>query len=205
MLNEVIGAVLQIAVFMLIPFIFYAIKYRKTTGFFDFIGLKKSTARANGLAVLACLIFVLPLLLLTHFDAEFRAIMLDPNSITGKFREMGFGLHSVSILLVIALFKTSFAEEVLFRGFIAKRLISVAGFVKGNLLQAFIFGILHTALFASITSNILFLIIIFIMPSVGAYVSVYLNEKLANGSIIPGWISHALANVTAYGLVGFVM
>ncbi|MEZ4990761.1 MAG: hypothetical protein R2824_10130 [Saprospiraceae bacterium] len=47
--------------------------------------------------------------------------------------------------------------------------------------------------------------LIFIIPSIGAYVSVYLNKKMADGSIIPGWISHALANVLAYGIVGFII
>jgi len=44
-----------------------------------------------------------------------------------------FGFHyqkSVLILLMIALLKTSFTEEILFRGFIAKRLVSVLGFQK---------------------------------------------------------------------------
>jgi uncharacterized protein len=121
--------------------------------------------------------------------------MFDPASITGKFKQMGFGVESSLILVVLALF----------RGFIAKRLISFIGYEKGNVLQAALFGAIHTVLFAFITSDIVFLLIIFIVPSIGAYVSVYLNEKIANGSIVPGWISHGLANILAYGLVGFVL
>jgi membrane protease YdiL (CAAX protease family) len=105
----------------------------------------------------------------------------------------------------MAIFKTSFSEEILFRGFIAKRLIGYLGYLKGNIIQAIIFGIIHAALFAFITSNIIFLIIIFVVPSIGAYVSVYLNEKMANGSIIPGWISHGLANILSYGIIGFLI
>jgi hypothetical protein len=40
---------------------------------------------------------------------------------------------------------------------------------------------------------------------IGAYVSVYLNEKMGDGSIIPGWISHGLANVISYSVVGFLI
>jgi len=205
MINEIIGAILQILIFTLIPFSVYLIRNKSAKGFFEYIGLKKSTKKANYLAIFACLLFATPMLILTLTNADFKGIMFEPNSITGKFRQMGFGIESLSILIVIALFKTSFAEEILFRGFIAKRLISVMGYQKGNILQAAIFGVIHTALFALVTSNIIFLIAIFIVPSIGAYVSTYLNEKIGNGSIIPGWISHGLANILAYSVVGFLI
>lgn len=205
MLNEIISAVLQILVFALIPFLVFVIQQKSTRGFFAYIGLKRSTAKANYLAALACLLFAGPILVLIWLSPEFREIMFDPTSITGKFRAMGFNAQSFVILMVIAVFKTSFSEELLFRGFIAKRFVHWLGFRTGNLLQASLFGVIHTLLFATITSYVPFLILIFVVPSIGAYVSVYLNEKVANGSIIPGWISHALANVLAYSIVGFVI
>lgn len=204
-INEIIGAVAQIIVFALIPFIVYLVTNKTTKGFFSYIGLKKSTKRANILAIAACLLFVIPPLLLTYVSDDFKEIMLAPSSVTGKFSQMDLGLNSAFLLLMIAIFKTAFAEEILFRGFIAKRLVSVLGYLRGNLLQAFIFGIIHTGLFALTTQNTLFLAVIFIVPSIGAFVSVYLNEKLANGSIIPGWISHGLANILSYGIVGFLI
>jgi membrane protease YdiL (CAAX protease family) len=203
--NETIGAVLQILVFTLIPFLVYLIKNKSAKGFLEYIGLKKSTRKANCLAVLACLLFATPMLILTATNADFKELMFEPTSITGKFRQMGFGIETLSILIVIAVFKTSFAEEILFRGFVAKRLISVMGYQKGNLVQAALFGVIHAALFALVTSNAVFLIVIFLLPSIGAYVSVFLNERIGNGSIIPGWISHGLANILSYGIVGFVI
>lgn len=205
MVNEVIGAVLQILVFAAIPFLVYVIRYRKVKGFLKYVGLKPSTKRANYLAVFASLLFAVPVLILILISDDIKTIMFDPESVTGKIREMGFGISSVFTLLMIALLKTSFAEELLFRGFLAKRLIAVLGYSKGNLIQAVLFGSIHTILFAMITSNAVFLMLIFMIPSLGAYVSVYLNEKVADGSIIPGWISHGLANVLAYVIVGFVI
>jgi membrane protease YdiL (CAAX protease family) len=205
MLNEITGAVLQIVAFTLIPFLVYLVQKKTAQGFLDYIGLKKSTKRANYLALFACLLFLLPMLILTFTHDEFNEIMFEPNSVTGKFRQMGFSAESVLILLIIAVFKTSLAEEILFRGFIAKRLIRITGYQKGNILQALIFGLLHTALFSMITNNYLFLFVIFAIPSLGAYVSTFLNEKIANGSIIPGWISHGLANVLAYSIFGFIL
>ncbi|MEZ4944747.1 MAG: CPBP family intramembrane glutamic endopeptidase [Cyclobacteriaceae bacterium] len=153
----------------------------------------------------ACLIFAAPPLLLTFTSPEFKAIMLDPNSVTGKFRQMDFSVVSITLLLVTAILKTAFAEEIFFRGFVAKRLISAAGFLKGNLIQATLFGLIHAGIFAMTTDNLLFLFIIYLAPAMGAYVSVYLNEKVGNGSITPGWISHSLANVLSYTIVGFVI
>ncbi len=205
MINESFGALLQIFVFALIPLLVYLIQKKTIKGFFEYIGLKKSTKKANFYAVLACFIIAIPMLLLTITNADFMRIMFEPTSITGKFRQMEFGFNSVILIVIIAVFKTSFSEELLFRGYIAKRCICLLGYKKGNLLQAFIFGIIHTILFVFITTNIFFLAVIFIIPSIGAYVSVYLNEKMANGSIFPGWISHALANILAYTIVGFVI
>lgn len=205
MINEIISAIAQILVFTLIPCIVYLIKKKTTKGFWAYIGLKKSTPKANMLAVATSLLFAGSLLLLAVFSTEFRELVHAPTSVTGKFKAMGFSTSAVIILLIMAVFKTALAEEILFRGFIAKRLISVAGYQKGNIIQAVLFGIIHTAIFALVTKNILFLVIIFIVPTIGSYVSVYLNEKVANGSIIPGWISHALGNILSYGIIGFVI
>ncbi len=107
--------------------------------------------------------------------------------------------------IIAATLKTSLSEEIFFRGFLAKRLISVTNFQIGNIVQAVVFGIIHTLLFMSITENIIFLIIIFVFPTVGAYLKTYINEKLGNGSIIPGWIAHGTANLISYSVILFVI
>ncbi|MDQ7916739.1 hypothetical protein RBU60_04060 [Mesonia sp. MT50] len=60
MLGEIIGAIVQILVFTLIPFLVYLVKKKTLKGFLDSIGLKKSNIKANLLAVLASLILVIP-------------------------------------------------------------------------------------------------------------------------------------------------
>ena len=131
--------------------------------------------------------------------------MFEPHSITGKFRQMGLSPESILLLLLIAILKTALSEEIFFRGFVAKRLIGLLGYQKGNVLQAALFGGIHAALFALTTSKAFFLAMIFLIPGLGAYVSAFLNERLAQGSIMPGWISHGLANVIAYSMFGFVL
>jgi len=205
MISEALSAILQIVVFTLIPFVVYLYKKRSTGGFLRYIGLKQSTRRANLLAVLVCLVISVPVLALTLSSPAFKEIMTDPASVTGKIRQLGFSANAVVIVIIAAVFKTSLAEEILFRGFIAKRLINVTSYQTGNILQAVLFGIIHTALFMIVTDNIYFLATIFFFPAIAAYIMVYLNEKVADGSIIPGWIAHGLGNLVAYSVVGFLV
>ena len=204
MIEMLINAIKQLLAFTLIPFLVYVIREKKVTGFFAYIGLKRSSKKANLYALLLMLVLASTVFLAIVIDEDFIDVLHDPSSVTGKLRMMGFGWDSVFTLLVIASLKTSLSEEIFFRGFVAKRLIAVTNFRKGNTIQALIFGAIHTLLFIPITDNILFLTVIFIIPTIGAYVKVYLNEKLANGSIIPGWISHATANFLAYSIIAFV-
>ena len=205
MVNTFISAFGQAIVFSLIPFIVYLISKKKAKGFFSYIGLKRSNAKANGLALLLMIAIATPILLIASADPDFRSALLDPSSVSGRIRAMGFGLESSIALLLIAVIKTGLSEEILFRGFVAKRLIAVTSFRMGNMIQAIIFGAIHTLLFLNLTDNLLFLVSSFVMPAIGAYIKVYLNEKMAGGSIVPGWIAHASSNLIAYSIIAFVL
>ena len=199
-IDHLINALGQLLVFTLIPFVVYLIRFKKVKGFFSYIGLKKSTRKANALAFLIVILLAAPMLTLAYFDSGFREVITGPTSMIGKFKDQGLQLSVLIILIIDAGIKTSLSEEILFRGFLAKRLISISGFQTGNILQAVIFGAVHALLFSLLTNNILYLTVIFIFPTVGAYFKTYLNEKLAGGSIIPGWIAHGVGNFTAYSL-----
>lgn len=205
LLTEIISAILQVAVFTLIPFVVYLIQKKSFKGFGKYIGFYSSPSNANLLAVFASLIIIVGAIGLIFVSEEIREIMYDPQSVTGKFRAMGFSAEAVVILLLIAWVKTATAEEILFRGFIGKRLMSWLGYSTGNVVQSIIFGLLHVVIFLFIKSNVLFLIFIFLMSGLAAYVMAYINEKKANGSIFPGIIAHALGNTVAYSVVGFLM
>ncbi len=205
MLNTFISAILQVLLFSSIPFVVFLIKRRSVKGFLNYLGLKKSNLKANLLALLVMLLLVVPLMLLILLSEEFKAIMMDPESVTGQIKEMGFGTEAIITILIAAVIKTSLSEEIFFRGFVAKRLIAVVGFRIGNIVQAIIFGMIHTLLFLTITDNVFFLVIIFIFPTIGAYFKTYINEEYANGSIVPGWIAHGSANIISYSVVPFVI
>jgi len=204
MINELISAILQILLFTSIPFFVYLIKTKSTKGFGEYIGLKKSSRKANLFALLIMILLVAPLLILVLANEEFKGVMTNSESVTGKIKQMGIGIEAVITILIAAILKTSLSEEIFFRGFLAKRLIAITNFQIGNIIQAIIFGIIHIFLFMSITENILFLVIIFVFPTVGAYLKTYINEKLGNGSIIPGWIAHGTENLVSYSFILFI-
>lgn len=206
LLNDTISAILQVLVFTLIPFIVYLIAHRKIKGFFEYIGLKATTRKALLLAVATSLIFVAGGISLVFINDEIRQVLTTPPTIQGKLREMGLTPVSITILLIIAWFKTSLSEEILFRGFIAKRLVDWLGFQAGNILQAAIFALIHVLLFWALSKvGIGFLIFIFLFSGIAGYIVEYVNEKYGEGSIIPGWIAHALGNTISYAVISFLI
>ncbi len=204
MINLFVSSLIQVALFTLIPFLVFVVKRKTVTGFMDYIGLKKATKKGIIYGILLSLLVAVPFLLYGLFNEAFYKILTDTKSVTGKIRTIESDALAMGTILVTALVKTSLSEEILFRGFLAKRLIAVTGFQMGNILQSLIFGIIHTLLFLQITEDIMFLLLIFLFPAIAAYCKAYINEKLSNGSIIPSWITHGTGNLIAYSVVAFL-
>jgi membrane protease YdiL (CAAX protease family) len=204
--NEFISTIIQIGLFTLIPFIFYKLRKEKSETFFKYIGLYKPPTKSLLYVAFVSLIFLFIGIGLTYIDEDFKQATLSPHSVTGKLRMLGLSGSTITILLMTALFKTSLAEEILFRGFIAKRLINSLGFKNGNILQALIFGLLHLLLFMFLTKATVFsLILILIFSSFAGWTIGYVKEKSANGSIVPGWLAHGLGNSISYFLIAFIL
>ena len=204
--SEIFSTILQIGFFTLIPFIFFLFRKDKSITFKQYIGLFKPTTKSIVYVLFVSLLFVAAGIGMTLIDSGIKQIVMTPPSITGKLRLMGLKTDTILILLIIALFKTSLAEEILFRGFIAKQLIKNFNFNVGNLLQAIIFGAIHLILFWALTkTTFLPLIFIFILTTFAGWTIGYIKEKYANGSIVPGWIAHGLGNVLSYMIIAFVL
>lgn len=206
MLNQVISAVLQVAVFTLIPFLVYIFRYKRIRGFGQYVGLVPSTRKAVLLSLLISVLFLAGALVMVLLHDGIRAVMTTPPSVTGNLREMGFSAGSLVNLLIIAWIKTAFAEELFFRGFVAGRLVERFGYARGNALQALIFGVIHAVLFLALTAaGGLFIVFIFCLSTLAGYCIGYIKEKVGNNSIIPGWIAHGLGNTVSYALIAFVL
>jgi len=96
----------------------------------------------------------------------------------------------------VAIVLLALAEEMFFRGFVASLLFRRLGFQKGNLLQAVIFLAPHTLLLLVSVS----LWPLLPLQLITGWVLGWLRER--SGSIGPGWLAHALANLLPAILFG---
>jgi uncharacterized protein len=201
--NAIISAILQVLVFTAIPFFVFLIRQRRARGFFDYIGLHKPERRTMLYATLLAAAFILPVLLLLSFSPGIREVVTGPNTVIGRLRSYGFSGVAVALLCIKALVQTSLSEEILFRGFVAKRLINWLGFTPGNLLQALLFGSVHLLIFLGQEFSLPIAAGIVLFSGLGGWISGYLNERVGNGSILPSWWMHGMPNAVTYGVLAF--
>jgi membrane protease YdiL (CAAX protease family) len=174
---------------------FYRLKHKKIAGFFNYMGIKKAPRKsilyALGFAFLStgCSLAVFSKL-------NLQSLILNPNTLAGVFQNSGFNLVWLARWIVFAWIGTALWEELLFRGFLAKRLINRLGFFSGNTIHALLFGLMHTAAYSVIlpeTSSTGY-IVLTIVPTLMAFAMAYFNEKMFNKSILPGYLIHAFVN-----------
>lgn len=189
--SELISSVLQVVLFSLIPFIWWLITARKKEDFFGWIGLKRINHNGKvAVTIISTLIAVLVYgLLTTFFINKFSGEVTSAGS-----SYAGMGLSYIPVAFVYGFIKTGLSEEILFRGFLLKRIKNKFGFVAGNLVQALAFGLVHGVPFGLATGNIGVTIILTILPGAFGFYMGYLNEKKCGSSIIPSYIIHALIN-----------
>lgn len=188
-INKLIGSVLEIILFGLIPFVWWVVTARKKENFFSWIGLKKTKALAKKNVIL-WIIAVIVLFTAVTFVSLFMLKGIE--AAASEFN--GLGIKALVPALVYAFLNTALPEEILFRGFLLKRFSAKFGFVKANILQCTIFGFMHGAMFFSMAGPLKALFIIVLTGTV-AYIIGFVNEKKADGSIIPSWIIHGTTNL----------
>lgn len=182
-----------------------ALRRRRIPGFWQDLGLVRPPLPAVVRAAVVAAVAVAVTLLV--FDTrELRPLVTGPNTTVATVRAAGGGLGALWTLVVIATVQTALAEEILFRGAIAKPLMASLGFWRGNAMQALLFGAVHVALYASVARQpmtALAWLAIGAVPTGLAGSFAWLNERVGGGSIVPGWVAHALANLGAIGTMGF--
>lgn len=187
LVNKIVSSIVQIILFTFIPFIWWLITARKKQKFTEWIGLKKTEGGKK--TVLSIVITSIAFLLLVAFILY---TVKDIETATSDFA--GLGVVAIPAIFVYAVFNTSFPEELLFRGFLLKRLEHKFGFGIANTVQAIIFGSIHGLTFLLIVGWIK-ATAIFAFTTAIAWLMGYINEQKANGSIIPSWLIHAISNI----------
>lgn len=189
LLSEILTAFLQVGIVLFLALVVRLAIDRTGVGFWAGVGLKRAPWKpvligATGGGLLAAALVLTP---------GVATMATGKNSIVG---EAGRGAYAV--LAIIALFKTSLSEEILFRGLIGKRLIAWLGFQWGNGIQAVLFGLMHLVLLLVPTMSTLAVMLAVAMTGTGGWLSGWLNERMGQGSILPSWAAHGTANLVAY-------
>lgn len=200
-----ISSFVQLGIALLIPAIWWAVTTKRRLEFATWIGLYVPTWKVGPLQrvsqkqlgiALACWVAV-SLASLRIASSVWGALA------TSRF--IGAGLLALVPILLYAFIQTGLAEELFFRGFLAKRLCASFGFSLGNAIQAIVFALLHLLLFINYLP-VLSLIAITVLSGINGWIMGWLNEQAAGGSVLPSWMLHSLANLlvalgTAFNLL----
>jgi len=203
--SELVSSVIQLLVFAFIPFVVYVAGRKTVKGFLRDLGFHPAERRSWQLMwiALAAVCVIHPVHYLIPGIPE---VMNSEASLNGKVRAAGFSVEMVLVVIVVSWIKTALAEEILFRGFLAKRLIRRWGFVAGNTVQAAVFGVIHGALLmllSEIPIPLPALAAVVLFPAAAGYVLGWIKEKQGNGSILPGFVAHGLGNNVTLLMVMF--
>ena len=196
-LSELIGAIFQLILFLIIPFIWWLISARKYNNFLNWIGIRKIHHEGKWLiTILITLGVVFVYGLLTTI-----LITMYSDGITAAGSNFaGMGILAIPAVLVYGFVRTGLSEELFFRGFLLKRISSKWGFAIGNTVQAILFGAVHGIPFGIATHKIFVTIMLTLLPGMLGWYQGWLNEKRCGESIIPSWLLHGTINAIVAGL-----
>ncbi len=186
--NKIISSMMQILILVLIPFVWWLITARNKESFISWIGLKKISGSSKKV-VISSIATTVGFLLLGYF---IQYLLQSVETAVSEFN--GLGIRAIPAIFIYAVFNTSFPEELLFRGFLLKRMRSQIGFLWANVMQALLFGLIHCMMFWNLAGKISAFIILAFTGLI-AWTMGYINEKMAGGSILPSWCIHAVSNL----------
>lgn len=196
-IEELIGALLQLVLFAFIPFIWWLVSAQKREVFLSWIGLKR--VQFTGKLRVTLLI---TLGAIACYGLLTKLVMASvPEGITTAGSNFaGMGIAALPAVFVYGFIRTGLSEEIIFRGFLLKRISGKWGFTAGNIIQALLFGALHGVPFGLATQSIWITLIMTLLPGAFGWFQGWLNEKRAGGSIIPSWLLHGIINTVVAAL-----
>ena len=173
-------------------FVWYILTQKRVKGFFKWLGIR--TAAAPPLNAMFCILVGFLAALFLPYMWLYRSGNLNYQGFTvDAFRQTGWSIETAAVILIWAIVQTSLSEEILFRGFLCKRLCHKLGEKTGNVVQALIFGMVHIT--ALPDKNIPALCVIVLLTGGIGYALGWLSLQKAQGSILYGWAIHAAVNI----------
>lgn len=205
--SSITTTIVNLIVFSLIPVIWWFFRHRKETGFFRWVGFYRPELKSKWWVLL-----VFAVLYYFFYNWDFTQLV-DPKTLeyiegsaaVSANAFAGIGAAAILPALIENFIANGVAEEILYRGFLCKRLCNKIGVVKGIVLQAVLFGLMHNALYvlAGLDVGLWYHTLMFVFTGTAALLLGWLNEKIFNGSIIPSILLHGAGNFIASMLVAF--
>lgn len=192
LMNQLLSALLQCFLLTAIPFIWYFLHSRKASGFFRWLGLKPAAAvpwKAVGVIFVG---FVLVTLLPYWYLYQTGSLTYSGFTVD-SYRQTGWSIETVLVILIWAVLQTSLSEEIFFRGFLCKRFCNIWGWKIGTAVQAVLFGAIHFP--AVWGKGVLPAVVVFLLTGGIGFALGWLSQRKAEGSILYGWGIHAAVNI----------
>ena len=206
-ISSITTTIINLIVFSILPIIWWFFRHRKEEGFFRWIGFFKPQLNSK-----LWVLFLFAIIYYFFYNFDFTQFVdsktltyIENSSSVSANAFAGIGAVAILPALIENFIANGVAEEILYRGFLCKRLCKKAGVVKGIILQAVLFGLMHNILYvlAGLDVGLWYHTLTFIFTGIGALLLGWLNEKIFNGSIIPSILLHGAGNFIASMLVAF--
>lgn len=198
MKDILISSAIQISLVLILVLFFYFITCRKKNGFFNWIGLflpkNKRWIISSIIVFIVSLVVMVGALILFQSLGYITSEIFYDKTISGQ----GLGISTVIIILVKAIVQTSMSEEILFRGLIGKRIANKFGYLAGNITQSILFCLPHGLPFVITRKEYILGITLIITTGIVGYLLFWLNEKKADGSLIPSILLHSIMNISSF-------
>lgn len=205
--SSITTAIVNLIVFSLIPFVWWLIRHRKETGFFQWLGFYRPRLKSKWwvLVIFAVLYYFFYNFDFTQLIDPATLEYVENSDAVSANAFAGIGAAATLPALIENFIANGVAEEILYRGFLCKRLCGKLGTVAGIVLQAVLFGLMHNILYilVGLDVGLWYHILTFVFTGMGALLLGWLNEKIYNGSIIPSIVLHGAGNFIATMLVAF--
>ena len=206
-MSSITTTIVNLVVFSLLPIIWWFFRHRKEENFFRWIGFFKPQLKSRWwvLLIFAILYYFFYNFDFTQFVSSETLEYIENSASVSSNVFAGIGMAAILPAFIENFIANGVAEEILYRGFLCKRLCIKIGLVKGIILQAVLFGLMHNILYilAGLDVGLWYHILTFIFTGMGALLLGWLNEKIFNGSIIPSILLHGAGNFIASMLVAF--
>lgn len=212
MTEAFVSSITQLSAVFLIGAFVYGMRWllrRDALSFRDFLGLNRPGAQLDRFffAVLTgvCFFAVVSVWVQYFKMPWFRQFLTGDTSPYGRILKDGFGVPQIFAGLLYCALQSGGAEEILFRGVIARAFFRRWGFALGNLFQATLFWIMHLLIFRLVTGAWISWIQVyaFVISFGLGLIFGYLNYRRGGRSILPSWILHAVMNFVTFLALAF--